>query len=233
MTSQADIEFFPQSGLPLSSITSQSGMGPIGSSLFSASPLFGLSSLGDQLGGLITNELSVSPSDFGFGLNPPSTKDICSVSPTLVSNSLLGSSLHNSVSRSYSDSSRQERAKNDHYLPSPIQMGWNGERESSSLFINSDPWSNLHPPLSLSKSHSEVFRTFSDRAFSDDDSSSIHGDNETSFLWSLKKASGEQLNHSFKVCRNHNRNIIFLASFMNFQLTVVFKYEYYRFSKNK
>ena len=210
-------------GITLSNVTSQSGVGHIGAPLFSSgSPLYGLTSLCDQLGALSSSELSVSPSDYSnFGLKTPSSKDICSsISPTIrnsisptssiVANSLLGSSLHNSVSRSYSDSSRQERAKNvfsiepDHFQRSPVPIGWNVDRETrdSSPYINSDPWSssshvihNNHH-LSLTKSHSEVFRTYSDRSNTDDEISSssnnIHAENEASnFLWSLKKASGK------------------------------------------
>ncbi len=203
-------------------MTSQSGVGHIGAPLFSSgSPLYGLTSLCDQLGALSSSELSVSPSDYSnFGLTTPTSKDICSsispnirnsISPTssIVANSLLGSSLHNSVSRSYSDSSRQDRAKNvfsiepDHFQRSPVPIGWNVDRETrdSSPYINSDPWSSSIPMnhtnhLSLTKSHSEVFRTYSDRSNTDEETSTssnnIHAENEASnFLWSLKKASGK------------------------------------------
>ena len=167
----------------------------IGTSLFSSGPLYGLTGLGlcNQLGGLNSSDIS----DFGFGLSPSPVKDICSVSH--VSNSLLGSSLHTAVSRSYSDSSRPDRdrtnkngfADSDHFSQSPMQpIGWSSDRrDSGSPFINPDPWasSGFHQPLSMSKSHSEVFRCISD----DDSGPTFPAENENAFLVYLKKISGE------------------------------------------
>ena len=165
-------------------MTPQSG---IGQTLFSTTPLF---SLCDQLSGLNTGDIS----DFGFGLNPGPAKEICSVSPTNIPNSLLGSSLHLSVSRSYSDSSRQDRSdKNIFHDSDPfIQVGWTVERESGSPFVNPDPWSGLHQPVS--KCHSEVFRTYSGGGVVVDElpNANSNDDNDTTlFLPNLRKISGE------------------------------------------
>ena len=185
------------SGLSLSNVTSQSGVGHNGTPLFSASPLFGLSSLCDQLGALSTNELSVSPSDYSFAFSH--SKDIGSISPT--TNSLLGSSLHSSVSRSYSDSSRQDRAKNysqqnEPFSHSPNPVGWNTERETNSVYINSDPWSTPHIPLALSKSHSQVFPSYSERINSEEIINSTSNipaaaDSDLAYLRSMRNPSGK------------------------------------------
>jgi len=72
----------------------------------------------------------------------------------------------------------------------PMPIGWSGDRESAgSPFVNPDPWSNLHHPLSMSKSHSEVFRRVSDA-----DADAVgngQGENESTFLLYLKEISGE------------------------------------------
>lgn len=171
-------------------------MGHNGGSHFTGSPLFGLSSLCDHLGGLSTNELSVSSSDYNFSLNNHS-KDIGTISPT--TNSLLGLSLHNSVSRSYSDSSRQDRTKDfshetEPFSRSPNPVGWNYELETNSLFINSDPWSTPHIPLTLSKSHSQVFPSYSERIGSEEilnSTSNATADSDSAFLRTMRNPSGK------------------------------------------